>query len=401
MFLYDYKAKDAQGKAFTGIIEGTEEKQVANLLRERGFFVIDLKKKQTLSVDSIFKFYQRAGFSDVVLFTRELSTMITAGLPLTEGLEILRRQTRNPDMGKNINDILEKVQGGMSLADALSYYPNLFSKVYVSLVRSGESAGVLDTILGRLADNLEKDREFKAKTRGALVYPAIVVSAMVVVMIIMMVFVVPKLLELYKDFGTELPLPTRILMGISDFSVKFFPILVPLLIGLVFMYRGWVNTPSGRRKMDEIIFDIPVFGRIRKGTALTEFTRTFGLLISTGIPILEALHIVSQTLGNRVYQDAIEEAAKEVERGFPLGVPLSRNPDFPIILGQMLKVGEETGKMDDVLSKLSKYFESETENLIKGLTTAIEPVIMIVLGIGVGLLVFAVILPIYNLTNQF
>ena len=401
MDVYNYRVKDGQGKSFKGLIEAMDDKQAVLSLRERGFFVLELKKKQTLNLSMIFKFYQRARFSDVIVCTRELSTMMTAGLPLTEALEILRRQLKNPDMARIINDVLDKVQGGASLADAISIHPQLFSKVYVALVRSGEAAGMLDTVLAKLADNLEKDRDFQSKIKGAMIYPVIVLLAMAVVVVLMMVFVIPKLLAVYKDFGTELPLPTKILMGVSDFSVKFFPILIPAVIGLVFAFRAWIATPGGQRKWDEIIFDMPLIGKIRKGTALTEFTRTFGLLIGAGIPILDALHIVGQAIGNRVYQDAIEDAAREVEKGFPLGVPLSRNPDFPIILGQMLKVGEETGKMDDVLAKLSHFFESETEQLIKGLTTAIEPLIMIILGIGVGLLVFAVILPIYNLTSQF
>jgi len=401
MQIFTYKVKDHNGKTFKGLIEALDDKQAVSALRERGYFVLKVEKKQEINVSSLFKIMQRAKFSDVVEFTRQIATMMTAGLPLTDALELLQRQTRNSDMARVLNDVLDQVQGGASLGDALSMHPRLFSKVYIALVRAGESAGVLDRVLNRLADNLEKDRDFQGKTKGALIYPAIVISGMIVVVFIMMIFVVPKLTSLYKEFGTTLPLPTRILMAVSDNFVRFSFLIIPLCIGLYIAYQAWIKTDQGRLKVDEFMLSIPIWGKLKKGVAMTEFTRTLGLLIGAGIPILDALHIVSDAVGNRVYKDGIEAAAREVERGFPLGVPISRNPDFPPILGQMLKVGEESGKMDEVLSKLSTFFESETEQLIKGLTTAIEPIIMIVLGVGVGFLVMAVILPIYNLTSQF
>jgi len=401
MQIFTYKVKDHNGKTFKGLIEALDDKQAVSALRERGYFVLKVEKKQEINVSSLFKIMQRAKFSDVVEFTRQIATMMTAGLPLTDALELLQRQTRNSDMARVLNDVLDQVQGGASLGDALSMHPRLFSKVYIALVRAGESAGVLDRVLNRLADNLEKDRDFQGKTKGALIYPAIVISGMIVVVFIMMIFVVPKLTSLYKEFGTTLPLPTRILMAVSDNFVRFSFLIIPLCIGLYIAYQAWIKTDQGRLKVDEFMLSIPIWGKLKKGVAMTEFTRTLGLLIGAGIPILDALHIVSDAVGNRVYKDGIEAAAREVERGFPLGVPISRNPDFPPILGQMLKVGEESGKMDEVLSKLSTFFESETEQLIKGLTTAIEPIIMIILGIGVAFLVFAVILPIYNLTSQF
>ena len=401
MQIFSYRVKDQSGKTLKGLIEALDEKQAVAALRERGYFLLSVAKKQEFNLSALFKVFQRAKFSDVVEFTRQLSTMMTAGLPLTEAIVILQRQSRNVEMARVLDDVLDQVQGGASLADALSVHPRLFSKVYIALVRAGESAGVLDRVLARLADNLEKDREFRGKTKGALIYPTIIVIGMMVVIFIMMILVVPKLTALYKDFGTQLPLPTRVLMGVSEFFVNFSPFVIPMVIGLYFAYQAWVKTPQGRLKVDKFIFSIPVWGKLKKGVALTEFTRTLGLLIGAGIPILDALHIVSEAVGNRVYQDGIEAAAKEVERGFPLGVPISRDPNFPPIVGQMLKVGEESGKMDEVLGKLSVFFETETELLIRGLTTAIEPIIMIILGVGVGFLVFAVILPIYNLTSQF
>jgi len=397
MKLYNYQVKNKEGKNIHGMIESVDERQAVSILREKGYFVLRITPKREFSLGSIFKVMEKASFGNIVEFTQQLSTMVTAGLPIAEALNLIRKQTRNVEMTRIINEIMDKVQGGSSLADAVANFPDKFSKVYIALIRAGEAAGVLDRVLQRLSDNLQKDREFKAKTKGAMVYPAIVISAMFVIGFIMMVFVIPKMMSFYKDFGATLPLPTRILMFISDVMVKGAPFYIVGGIAGFFLIRSWKNTRSGRRKYDEIIFSLPLIGKISKGVSLTEFSRTFALLTSAGIPILEGLNIVAQAVGNRVYQDGLEEAANEVEKGSPLGVVISRNPDFPPIVGQMVKVGEESGKMDEVLNKLANYFETETEILIKGLTTAIEPIIMIILGIGVGFLVFSVIIPMYNL----
>lgn len=397
MKLYTYQTKSKEGKNIRGLIEAVDEKQGASILREKGLFVLKIIPKKEFSLGSVFKVMEKASFGNIVEFTQQLSTMVTAGLPIAEALNLIRKQIRNAEMTKIINEVMDKVQGGSSMADALASYPDKFSKVYIALIRAGEAAGVLDKVLQRLSDNLQKDREFRAKTKGAMVYPIIVLSAMVVIGFIMMVFVIPKMMSFYKDFGATLPLPTRILMFLSDIMVKGSPIIVIGGAAGFFLFRSWSKTYTGRRKYDEFIFSLPLIGKINKGISLTEFSRTFSLLTSAGIPILEGLNIVSQAVGNRVYQDGLEEAAAEVEKGTPLGAVISRNPNFPPIVGQMIKVGEESGKMDEVLGKLATYFETETEILIKGLTTAIEPLIMIILGIGVGFLVFAVILPMYSL----
>lgn len=397
MRLYTYQVKSKEGKNIHGLIEAVDERQAVSVLREKGYFVLKIIPKREFSLGRVFKVMEKASFGNIVEFTQQLSTMVTAGLPIAESLNLIRKQIKNGEMTKIINEVMDKVQGGSSMADALANYPDKFSKVYIALIRAGEAAGVMDRVLQRLSDNLQKDREFRAKTKGAMVYPVIVLSAMVVIGFIMMVFVIPKMMSFYKDFGATLPLPTRILMFLSDVMVKGSPIIIIGGLAGFFLFRSWSKTYAGRKKYDEFIFSLPLIGKINKGVSLTEFSRTFSLLTSAGIPILEGLNIVSQAVGNRVYQDGLEEAASEVEKGTPLGVVISRNPNFPPIVGQMIKVGEESGKMDEVLGKLATYFETETEILIKGLTTAIEPLIMIILGIGVGFLVFAVILPMYSL----
>jgi len=252
-----------------------------------------------------------------------------------------------------------------------------------------------------LADNMEKEKEFKAKTKGALIYPIIVVIAMLAVGVIMMIFVIPKLTEMYRDFGSELPFLTKALIGISDGMVKYWYIAGAIIGGAIFAWKSYYKTKLGRYKIDEIMLKLPIFGELKKKVILTDFARTLALLLGSGISLLEAISIVTESVENIVYRSALQEVSKQVEKGSSLSEALSHYEMFPVILHQMMSVGEETGKLDDVLKKLSNYFEQESEHAIKNMTTAIEPMIMVVLGLGVGAMVIAVIMPIYNLTSQF
>jgi len=398
---FSYKAKDYKGKVFSGIIEAGEEKQARSLLRERGLVCFSLNPiRQDFFREILGKIFNRITLADLATFTRQLSTMITAGLTINEALTILKTQSSS-SLAPVVDDILRAVEGGSSLAEALSRHPKVFNRVYVSLVKAGEAAGVLDEILARLAENLEKQREFQGKVKGAMIYPAIIILGMIVVSTIMMVFVIPKLLSLYQEFQAQLPTPTKILIGISNFMVSFWWVILFIVLGGVYFFRGFSKTPVGRRQIDRFIFSLPIFGNLRNQIVMTEMTRTLGLLVSAGISIIDALNIVSEGVGNSVIEDELKEAAKKVEKGLPLANAIAVYEEFPPIVFQMISVGEETGKLDEVLGKLSRYFESESEQLVKGLTTAIEPLIMIVLGLGVGFLIIAVILPIYNLTSQF
>ncbi len=402
MNTYSYRAKDFQGVQKSGVLEAFDEKQAVNLLRGRNLVVISLSlKKGDFQLKDIFSIFSRVSLNDLVNFTRQLSTMINAGLPMTEALGLLRSQARTATMAKVVDEILRDIEGGSSLAAALAKHPEVFSKIYISLVKAGETAGILDQILLRLADNLEKEREFQGKAKGALVYPAMVVTAMLGVVVIMMIFVIPRLTTMYKDMGTELPLPTQILITLSNFLVSFWWLVLGGLAGLVILFLRWKNTRQGKSIFDRFMFRTPIIGKLFEQTNLTEFTRTLSLLIGAGIPIIEALHIVAEAVDNVVYQEGINEAARQVEKGFPLSLPLSQNPNFPPLLGQMIKTGEETGKMDEILMRMSLFYESEAERAIKGLTTAIEPIIMVVLGVGVAFLILSIILPIYKLTSSF
>ena len=327
--------------------------------------------------------------------------MINAGLPITEALLILRSQAKK-SMQTVVAQLLADVEAGDSFSNALIKHPKVFGKTYIALVKSGEVGGVLDAVLMRLADNLEKQQEFGSKVKGALIYPVIIVFGMFVVGIIMLVFVIPRLLSLYSDLNAELPVPTKILIGVSDFFVHYWFIVFALLGIGFYVLRLYRATPEGRRKIDELIFKIPVYGDLQRQIILTDLTRTLAMMVGAGVPILDALHITSEVVGNTLVSDALIDASNQVEKGFPVAFAFSKHPEaFPFILSQMIAVGEETGKMDEILGKISHIFEVESDEKVKGLTAAIEPIVMAVLGIGVGFLVIAVILPIYSLTSSF
>ena len=397
---YFYKAKNAQGQETRGTVEVGDQKQALAILREKNIYPFFLKEKTENFLTFILKrLIYRVTLTDVSTFTRQLATMISAGLPLTEALVLLKSQGK-PALAEATEGILRDVEGGLSLAGALEQHPKIFSPVYVSLVRAGESAGVLDNILNRMADNLESQREFQAKIKGAMIYPIVIVTGMILVATIMMIFVIPKLLSLYQEFDAQLPAATKALISISNLSVRFWWVVLLGLVGLAYAYKMFNSKKSGKRKIDEFKFKIPVAGKLINKTTLAEFTRTLGLLIGAGVPITEALEISAKTANNLVIEEGIEIANKQVKKGLPLSSAIAKNEFFPPIVSQMLSVGEETGKLDEVLLKVSKYFQSESEESLKGLTTAIEPLIMIVLGVGVGFLIIAIILPIYNLTSQ-
>lgn len=400
MKTFNYKVVDQKGNSSSGVMEATDQKQVANILRAKGLIITSLSEADQLSLDSVFGRFSKPKADEITNFTRQLSTMISAGLPLVSALRILKMQSEQ-SLKVVIDRVLTDVEGGLSLAEALEASGGGFSSVYIAMVRAGESAGVLDQVLKKLADALDKQREFKSKTKGAMIYPMIVVIGMIVIAAIMMVVVVPKLTAMYKDFGAELPTPTKILMGISNFVAKFWYILAVVLGGAWVMLANWAKTEVGSLVVEQLMFKIPIWGKLKKDLILTEFARTVSVLLGAGIPILDTLQIVSETLGSKVYGAEVKQAASLVEKGVSLAEAIQRLEIFPPILGQMISVGEETGKLDEVLAKLASFYEGESETKIKALTTAIEPMIMIVMGIGVGFLVIAVIMPIYNLTSQF
>jgi len=398
---FSYRVKNEEGKTLDGVLEASSLDHASKLLRGRGYLIIKIEEEKESEIKEIMRRFERVKVDDVVNFTRQLSTMVSAGLPLTESLSILRVQSP-PAMSRVVSKVLEEVEGGKTLAIAMEEAGDgVFDDIYIALVKAGEAAGVLDEVLKRLAETMEKQRDFRSKTKGAMVYPMIIIIGMVIVSVIMMIFVVPRMTEMYKDFGAELPLPTRILIGASDFAVKFWYLLFLIFGAIGYVFLKWSRTDVGSVMIEETLMKMPVVGELRLKMVMTEFARTMSLLISAGISILDALRITSAAVGSKIIGAKMMMAASKVEKGQSLGLVLAELGEFPPIVPQMIAVGEQTGKMDEILDKLADYFEGESEQAVKNLTTAIEPMIMAVMGVGVGFLVFAVIMPIYNLTSQF
>lgn len=397
---YSYKAIQ-RGETIEGFIEAESEEKALSYLRSNDMTVLNVHQKAQ-SLNTLFaSFFGKVKFNDVVDFTRQLSIMLTSGLTLIDSLEILKRQSDNPAFLKLMVELDADVKAGTSLSDALAKHPRQFSNLYLALVKAGEASGKLDEVLAKLSENLEKQRTFRNKIKGAMVYPVIVVVAMVGVMFVMITFVVPQLLGVYKEFDIDLPLPTKILITLSDFFALFWPLII---IGAIAGFGSLMKvfkTKSGKKSLDHFMLRLPILSRVVKVAALVDTTRTLSILIASGVSILEAFDIITETTSNVVYQEAFVAVKHAIERGETLGNSLDATKIFPPILVQMTAVGESTGHLDETLGHLANYFDSEAEMAVKALTTMIEPLILVVLGLSVGFVVIAVITPIFSLSSQF
>jgi type IV pilus assembly protein PilC len=388
-------------KVIEKTIEAESEKSVLFFLKDNNYFPIEIKKveKETMSLFAFF--FDRANFNDIVMFTRQIAMMLNAGLTLINSLTILKKQTTKYSYLNLLDDIDKEIRSGNPLSSALKKHRRYFSNLYISLVKSGEASGKLNEILSKLADNLEKEREFRGKITGALIYPIIIIVAMIAVMFVMITFVIPNLLNLYKDFNIDLPLTTKILIIVSSIMTKTWPLILILLFITLPLIRKILNLPAVRYKVDYYLLRLPVFGRVIQMAALVDSTRTLSILVNSGISILDSLNIIIDISDNVVYKKTFHDIYKQVEKGGSLGEAFERASIFPPIVVQMVTVGEETGHLDETLNKISRYFEMESEMAIKAATSLIEPLILVVLGLGVGFLVMSVITPIYNLTTSF
>jgi len=393
-----YKALK-KGQIVTNKIDSNSAQDVVDYLKKNDFVPIEVKKLETFA--PLEALNSKVDFTDVVDFTRQIAIMLNAGLTLIDCFAILIKQVTKPGLLKVIQDLNKDIMAGGTFSSSLQKYPQHFSNLYISLVKSGEASGKLSDILLKLAENLEKQREFQGKIKGALIYPVIIIIGMFGVMFVMITFVIPKLLNLYNDFNIELPLTTQMLIFVSNFSAKFWPLILLAIAGLVTGLKKYFSTPQGKMLFDTMILKAPVLGNVVRISSLVDSTRTLSILIGSGVSILDGLSIIIETTGNVVYQNAFRSIYKQVERGLSLGTAMNNEHIFPPILVQMTTVGEQTGHLDDTLIRISHYFEMESELAVKAMTTLIEPLILVVLGVGVGFLVNSVITPIYNLTSSF
>jgi type IV pilus assembly protein PilC len=339
----------------------------------------------------------RIKLKDVAVFSRQFATMINSGLSLLRSLYILAEQTENKVLADVVNQVRIDVEKGSSLSAALAKHPKAFSRLYVSMVKAGEIGGVLDSVLVRLADTIEKQVELRRKVKSAMTYPAVVAVLVFLIVTAMMLFIIPMFKGLYTELGGELPLPTKILIGISSTCKRFWYVIVVAEIGAVVGFRRWINSEEGRKRWDALKLRVPVFGGLVRKTALARFSRTLSALVRSGVPILESLDIVAETSGNHVVAVAVRDAQVGVKQGEGLASRLEQHEVFPPMVVQMMAVGEETGAVDEMLDKIADFYDQEVEATVAALTSLIEPLLIVVMGAAVGSMVIALYLPMFNI----
>lgn len=401
MAIFKYKILDKKNNNIKGLVEAANEDFAAEILRDKGYTIISIEKESEKESKDYLQILNKIKIKDIVVFSRQFSVMASANVTIVQALKILVEQTVNIKLKMIISEIAFEVDGGSRLSDALAKRPKVFSNFYISVIRSGETSGRIDEALGYLADEMEKDYDMVSKIRGAMIYPAFVLSSLGVVGILMMIFVIPKLTSILTESGTELPFATRILIGTSNFLSNFwwlFFIAVPvLIIGVRFI----IKTKKGRRAIDSLILRLPIFGKLFQRIYLVRFTRSLNTLIVGGVTITEGLKITAEVVNNQVYKELINDTIKEVEDGNSISSIFVNSKEVPTMVSQMMSIGEKTGKLDIVLDRISDFYTREISNIIANLMTLMEPIIMLIMGIAVGIMVAAVILPMYNLAGSF
>jgi len=399
MKLY-YQAVTRNGKKLEGFIDAKDASDAARYLQKHNLIPIKIVLPSQLGVKRFLGFLNKTSTKDLIFFTRQLASMLTSGLTLMQALIILRDQLKKSTMADTVESIVIDVESGKTLSQAIEKYQSIFSPIYIALIKTGEAAGLLDKVLVRLADNLEKENKLKQTIKSALVYPIIVISMIVIVTFIMMIFVIPQLNTLYGNLNITLPVQTLIVVALSNFFSQYWFLIILMVVFAIYFVRRWYKQESGRRVVDRYLLKLPIFGKLIIESMMAEFSRTFGILVGSGSLVVDSLNKSAGVVNNIYYKDAINMVAQRVEKGITVSDALNASPYFPSYLGQMVKVGEQTGKMDDSLLKASEYYEREVEQTVKTLTTLMEPIIMIILALGVGFLIFAVITPIYNLLSS-
>lgn len=358
-------------------------------------------KKETLA-SRPFSFLNRVTKKDLVIMSRQLATMLEAGLSIVESLRILVSQTTNPKLKDILVDVTGSVEGGAKLSDALVKYPKAFSKIYVSLVRTGETVGQLDKVLTEIADQEEKDFSLMSEIKGALMYPIFIIGGIIVVGIIAMIFVIPQLLSVLVESGVkELPLATRILMAVSNFLTAYWWLIILIIVASVFGFRAYIKTSEGRRNVDMLKLKVPVFGKLYKELYVTRIANSLNGLIKGGTPIVRSLNVTSEVVGNVIYQEILLETAQAVEQGRTISSVLAKREEMPVMVSQMIAVGEETGKVADILGRIANFYTNELDATIKGMIKLIEPVVLVIIGVAVFIMVSAVLMPMYNLASAY
>lgn len=398
MPIFKWEGKTLKGSMKKGEMEAPSEAAIRIHLRQQSIIPTKIAtkgKEFKISLPGGKKVKQRS----IAIFTRQLATMIDAGLPLVQSLDILSSQQDHKVFKNIIREIREDVEGGSTFAGALKKHPSTFDDLYTNLVVAGEEGGILDNILNRLSNYIEKAEALKKKVKSAMIYPAVIVSVAILVVIILMIFVIPVFETMFKSAGQSLPLPTLIVLAMSKIIKKYIVVIIPAAILFVFLFRKFYKTEAGKTLIDRLILKVPVFGMLLKKVAVARFARTLGTLVSSGVPILDGLLIVSKTAGNRIIEKAIMNARASIREGETIAEPLGRSGIFPTMVTQMISVGESTGALDSMLTKIADFYDDEVDVAVSNLTSLLEPFLMVFLGVVIGGVVIAMYLPIFQMAS--
>jgi type IV pilus assembly protein PilC len=395
--MYMWEGRTRGGVVHKGEIEADTREVAIASLRQQHIVVTTIKPKpKDLTLPG---FGGKVSEKELVLFTRQFSTMIDAGLPLVQCLDILSKQTENQTFAKTIVEIKKEVEGGATFADALRKYPKIFDDLYVNLVQAGEIGGVLDATFARLAGYIEKARSLKGKVKSAMVYPSAIMFVAVSVVIFLMIFVIPIFAQMFQDFGGTLPWPTRLVIGLSDIVKSYVLFTIPVFIVAVFGFKQYYRTEAGKRLIHRTLLKVPIFGPLLQKAAIARFSRTLSTLMGSGVPIIDSLDITARTAGNKVLEDAVLASIGSVKEGQTLATPLAKHPVFPPMVVQMVEIGDVTGELDSMLSKLADFFEEEVDRAVEALTAMLEPMMMVFLGTVLGFIIVAMYLPIFKMAS--
>lgn len=397
MPVYRWVAETSRGKTIRGETEASDEKIARLQLKRRNLTVVKIKPKSKDLFENLAFLQPKVKAKDLVIFTRQFSTLIDSGLPLVQSLTLLTEQTDNKTLKGILKQISRDVEGGLGLAEALKKHPKVFNNLYVNLVAAGETGGVLDTILQRLAAHIEKAEKLRSTIRGAMVYPAVVVTVAVMVITVILVFVIPVFEDLFSGMGANLPAPTQLVVNISRFTKGNFLYILGGLVLIALAFRSYRKTSRGRKVTDALALRLPVFGPLLRKVAVARFTRTLGTMITSGVPILDALDIVARTSGNVILEEVIYDVRSSIAEGQNIADPLSESDLFPKMVVQMIAVGEATGALDSMLEKIASFYDEEVDAAVAALTAMLEPMMIVFLGGAVGGLVIAMYLPIFKM----
>jgi len=399
MAVFRYTGKTRAGVTQQGEIEASDRTAATAVLRQRQILVTSMRAKPKGLQLRIPGLVGKVKEQELVVFTRQFATMIDAGLPLVQCIDILARQAENKEFARVINQVKTDVESGDSFADALRKHPKVFSDFYVNMVEAGEAGGILDTILSRLATYMEKAAALKSEVKGAMIYPAVIIGIALVVVTFLLLYVIPVFAEMFSSFGSTLPAPTRFVMYLSDLVKAYILYAIPLVFILIWLFKRFYSTERGKLLVDTVVLKLPVFGPLIQKVAVAKFTRTLGTLVSSGVPIIDGLEITARTAGNKVVERAVLSIISSIKEGQTIAEPLSRQAIFPPMVVQMIEVGENAGALDAMLNKIADFYDQEVDTAVKALTKLMEPLLMVFLGTVIGGMVVAMYLPIFKIAG--